>query len=113
GEAQPAFGDVAGDDGLEPRLPDGDDASLELVDLALVDVDADHGVADFRQAGTRDETDIAGTEDGEFHAVSQVAIDSGAPRARPRCIATRLMGKHCDDNGKHHDSRTIRRWAFP
>ena len=60
-------GVVAGDDGLEARLPDGDDAGLELVDLALVDVHADHGVADFCQAGAGDEANVAGAEDGEFH----------------------------------------------
>ncbi len=55
GEAQPAFGDVAGDDGFEARLPDGDDAGLELVDLALVNVDADDAVADFGHARPGDQ----------------------------------------------------------
>src|SRR5690606_1031248 len=68
GEAQPAFGHVALDDRLQAGLPDRDDSILELLDLGLVDIHADDGVADFRQAGAGDEADVAGSEDGEFHA---------------------------------------------
>lgn len=65
GEAQPAFGDVALDDGLQARLPDRQTTpALSSVDLALVDVHADDCVADFCQARARDQTDVAGTEDG-------------------------------------------------
>ena len=67
GEAQPAFGHVALDDGLQAGLPDRDDTGLELVDLALVDIHADHGMADFREAGAGDEANVAGAENGEFH----------------------------------------------
>jgi len=39
-------------------------------DVVCVDIDAHHVVADLGQAGSRDEADIAGAEDGDAHAVS-------------------------------------------
>jgi hypothetical protein len=42
---------------------------LEGIDFALVVIDADDVVTYFREAGTGDETDIAGANDAEFHLV--------------------------------------------
>ena len=51
GEAQAFGGDVAMDEFLEARLVDRDLARLQHVDFALVVIDADDVVADFREAG--------------------------------------------------------------
>src|SRR5213076_2619965 len=70
GEVQPAFGMVGLHHRLEPRLVDRDDAVVEAIDLGLVHVDADHVMADLSQAGSGDEADVAGAEDGDAHAMS-------------------------------------------
>ncbi len=67
GETQAALGEVARDDRLQAGLPDRDGAGAQLVDLGLVDVHAQHVVADFREARAADQADVAGTENGELH----------------------------------------------
>ncbi len=62
GEAQSAFGDVAFHNWLQARLPDRDDALLQLVDLVLINIHAHHSMADFCEAGARDQANIAGAE---------------------------------------------------
>ena len=69
-EVQAAGGVVGLDHRLQAGLVDRDDAVVEAVDLRLVDVDADDVVPDFRQAGSGDEADVAGAEDGDAHAGS-------------------------------------------
>ena len=64
---QPLRGDVLVDQLFEARFVDGDFAGEQRVHLALVVVHADDVVADFREAGTRDKTDITGTNDADFH----------------------------------------------
>jgi hypothetical protein len=59
--------DVAVDEFLEAGFVDGDFSCLKSVHLALVVIDADDMVADFREAGPRDETDITRTNDAEIH----------------------------------------------
>src|SRR3546814_6092115 len=54
---------------LQARFVDRDDAVVQAVDLGLVDVHAHHLVADFGQAGSGDESDVAGSEDRNAHAV--------------------------------------------
>src|SRR3546814_16822589 len=54
---------------LQARLVERDDAVVQAVDLGLVDVHAHHLVADFGQAGSGDESDVAGSEDRNAHAV--------------------------------------------
>src|SRR3546814_12827990 len=54
---------------LQALLVDRDDAVVQAVDLGLVDVHAHHLVADFGQAGSGDESDVAGSEDRNAHAV--------------------------------------------
>src|SRR3546814_19262263 len=54
---------------LQARLLDRDAAVVQAVHLGLVDVHAHHLVADFGQAGSGDESDVAGPEDRNAHAV--------------------------------------------
>src|SRR3546814_3029605 len=54
---------------FQARLVDRDDAVVKAVHLGLVDVHAHHLVADFGQAGSGDESDVAGSEDRNAHAV--------------------------------------------
>ena len=64
---------MSGDDLLESRLEDRDLAGLEPLDLGRIDVDADHVVADFGEAGAGDQADVAGAEyrDAHMQAVLQ------------------------------------------
>ena len=55
---------------VQPRLVDRRLAALEHLDLALVDVDAQHVVADLGEARARDQADVAGTENGETHGLT-------------------------------------------
>jgi hypothetical protein len=64
---QAAGGAVARDDFFQARFVDGDAAAVQQVDLALVDVEAEHIVAEFRQAGAGDEADIAGADNRNLH----------------------------------------------
>jgi hypothetical protein len=52
---------------LQTRLMDRDAAAVEDLDLAFVDIQAQHVVAHFRQAGAGDQADVAGANDGDFH----------------------------------------------
>ena len=63
GEAQPALGDVLGNELLEAWFVDGDDALMESVDLLLIDVDADNVIAKVGQPCAGDETDVASPDD--------------------------------------------------
>ena len=51
---------VAGDQFIQARLVDRNDAFLELFDLARVDIHADDVVAEFGKTGTTNKTDIPG-----------------------------------------------------
>jgi hypothetical protein len=63
GEVQAAGAHIAFDELRQPFLVNWNTARLQDFDLALIDVEADDFIADFRQAAARDETYIAGTED--------------------------------------------------
>ena len=67
GEAEALRRHVAVDQVLEARLVNRDFTALEHVDFALVVIDANDVVANFREASARDETDISGTNDAEIH----------------------------------------------
>src|SRR3546814_12762597 len=54
---------------FQARLVDRDDAVVKAVHLGLVDVHAHHPVADFGQAGSGDESDVAGSADRNAHSV--------------------------------------------
>ena len=62
GESQPATGDVAPDHLLQTWLVYRNSAALEGLDLAGIDVQTHHVVADLGEAGSGDETDIAGPD---------------------------------------------------
>jgi hypothetical protein len=67
GEAQAARAHVALDELRQAFLVDRHAARAEQVDLAAVDVEAHHLVAEFGQATARDKADVAGTENRYFH----------------------------------------------
>jgi hypothetical protein len=53
----------------ESRFVDRRLTALESLDLAFVDVDAQHVVANFREAGPSDETHVTGPENRETHGL--------------------------------------------
>ncbi len=69
-EAQAPCRAVARDDVQQPRFVNRHPAVVQDVDLALIDVETEDVVTDLREAGARDETDIAGADDGDFHRCS-------------------------------------------
>jgi hypothetical protein len=81
-ELQPARRAVARDDLVQPRLVDRDAALVEDADLARVDVQADHVVAHFGEAGAGDEADVAGADDGDFHGAI-IPQGPGRDRSEP------------------------------
>src|SRR3546814_13751731 len=86
----------------QARLVDRDDAVVKAVHLGLVDVHAHHLVADFGQAGSGDESDVAGSEDRNAHAVplpyswfaSGLTISSSST-SYTRRSSERRVGKEC------------------
>jgi hypothetical protein len=66
-EQQPARLGVARDQRVEAGFMDRDAAVLEHGDLALVHVQAQHGIADVREAGAGHQADIAGADNRNFH----------------------------------------------
>ena len=69
-ELQPAGGDVAVNHFFEPRLVDGHFAAFQDLDLALVVVHAQHVVADLGEAGARNQSDVSGSNNCDFHGES-------------------------------------------
>jgi len=65
---------------FQPGLMDGDAPLIEHFDLIGVDVDAQHMVADLSEASTRNETNISGAENSDFHggslAVGELTADN-------------------------------------
>ena len=64
GEGQPASASVARHQVVETRLEIGDLAPREASDLVRILVDADDVDAEFRETGTGDQPNIAGSDDG-------------------------------------------------
>src|SRR6185369_2606535 len=64
--AQPRA-DVALQQRIEAVLVDRRLAAIDALDLRRVDVDADTVVPDLGEAGTRDEADVTGADDGDAH----------------------------------------------
>jgi len=60
-------------------------AAYRSIDFADVDVDADHAIADLREAGSGDEADVARTKNGNAHGLSGAA--NSAPRPIRDCLA--------------------------
>ena len=89
GEREAAGLGVLGDQRVEPGLVDGDLAALEARDLARVDVDAVHVVAEVGEPRARDEADVARTHDSKlhggryWHASRAAGTGRGAGAGRP------------------------------
>jgi hypothetical protein len=66
-ERQTLFVVVAADDLLEARLVDRHPAGFEHVDFRGILVDADDGIAVFREARTQDKPHVPGSDHGDFH----------------------------------------------
>ena len=66
-EAQPACGLVARHHRFQTRLVDGNAALVEDADLIYVDIQTEHVVANLGKTGARNETDITGADNGDFH----------------------------------------------
>ena len=69
-ETQPPRSDVARDHRREPRLVNRHAALLEHFDLARVDVEAQHVVADLGETGPGDEADVPRADHRHLHAVT-------------------------------------------
>ena len=67
--------------------------SFRIVDLARVDVEAQHVVADFGEAGAGDETDVARPDHGDLHAASpsDALIAASAATGSGACVIGRPM----------------------
>ena len=74
GEMQATGGDITADHVLQTRFVDRDAAFFEDTDFLGIDVQTEDVVADFRQTGATDQTDVAGTDNGYFHGflISQI-----------------------------------------
>ena len=90
-EPEAARRGVALDQRLEPGLVDRDAARVQRRDLRRVDVEAQHVVADLREAGAGDEPDVAGADDGDLHAAarSEALIAASAPSGSGACVIGR------------------------
>ena len=66
-ETQATGGVIVADECFQSRLEDGNDAPLKAGDLVRIDIDADNIIADFSQAGTGYQTNVAGAENGHSH----------------------------------------------
>ena len=69
-EVEAPGGEIALEQIVQPRLVDRRLAALEHLHFALVDIHAQHVVADLGEARTRDQADVAGTEDGKTHGLT-------------------------------------------
>ena len=67
GEGKAPGRDILGDEVGEAGLVDGDFAPQQRLDFLRVVVDAHHFVPHFREAGTRRQADISGTDNRQFH----------------------------------------------
>src|SRR5262249_34053013 len=110
GELQATGLAIVGDEFLEARLEDRDLAGFEPRDLGRVDIEANDVVADFGEAGARDEADIAGAENRDTHALSartqyRTAHCSGRGQPRPRSAQRRGAGSGRERRTAAYDAR--------
>ncbi len=66
-EPQPAGGDVATEEVVQPRLLEGHTADLERLELGLVLIGAGDLMAEFGQRDARHEADVTCPDDGDPH----------------------------------------------
>lgn len=62
-------------DFVQPGFMDRHNTVVELVNLLLIDVDAEDVITDVRQAGAGDQSDVTSSDDGEFHAEGPIGVD--------------------------------------
>jgi hypothetical protein len=58
---------VGGNQLVQARLMDRDLPGVEHIDLARIDIQAQHGIADVSEAGSRNQANITGTDNRNFH----------------------------------------------
>jgi hypothetical protein len=68
GEFDPAGLGVVLDERIEAGLVNGDVPAIQTLDLARIDVHANHMIARISEAGTRDEPDVSRAENGYTHS---------------------------------------------
>lgn len=90
-EAQPARGVVGFHHRLQARFIDGNHPTIETINFRLVDIHADNVMTYFRQTGTGDKTNIAGTKDRNSHGWGYSCGGSGKDThqfdiERQRCV---------------------------
>src|SRR5262245_60552610 len=80
GEAEAAGSDVLLQHLIETRLVDGGFTPAQHIDLALVDIHAQHVVTNLGETGSRDQTDIARSKNRDAHAnlLDRVRLNVGA-----------------------------------
>ena len=92
---------------------DRDAALVQDLDLARVDVEAQHVVADFGEAGAGDEADVAGADHRDLHArSSQRCVDGGQRRdgirrLRDRAPDHEIVGAVGDRGLRRDDPRLV------
>ena len=79
-EDEPFLGLVPLHQLLEPRLVDRHPSPPQTTNLALVDIDTHDVIAGFRKTGSHDQTDVPGTNDGDFHALASPDTRAAASR---------------------------------
>ena len=79
---------------------DRDVTGLEQLDLCLVDIQAQHIIAQVREAGAGHKSDVTGSDDGDLHVsgqlvewISQVTPISDGSRAVRQRIGARVIGR--------------------
>ena len=82
GEAEATGGDVGGDERFEAGFKDRHPPREQRVNLALILVNADDGMAEIGKAGSRHQADIACSDHGNLHRVSSLLRPS-LVRAKP------------------------------
>ena len=96
GELEAAGFRVALDERIQARLVDRDLAPVQALDLARVDIDAHHMIARIRQAGTGDEADVAGAENGYTHSVKFLSGKEERRKTKGKAGARRSSAPRCN-----------------
>ena len=67
GELEAAGLGIALDDGVEPRLMDGNVTTVQALDFTGIDIDTDHMVARICETSPGNQTDVTGAENRDTH----------------------------------------------
>ena len=81
---QAAGGHIPAHHRFEARFVDRHAAAVEDRDLARIDIEAQHVVADLRETGAGDEADVTGPDHRDLHAAETPGLASDALIARKR-----------------------------